>query len=194
MNHFSRYHFKEFYIATGYKGHVIKNYFKKNTFKNWNVNIIPTGQNVMTGGRLKRIKKKLGNIENFFLTYGDGISNINLNKLLNFHLKHKKIATISAVRPPARFGFIKLNNNKVKYFKEKSNLDEGWINGGFMVLNKRIFKLLKGDETYLERDPLEKLSNQGQLYAFKHEGFWKCMDTLRDKEILEKSIKQKKHL
>ena len=194
MNHFSRYHFKDFYIATGYKGNIIKNYFKKNNFKNWNVNIISTGQNVMTGGRLKRIKKKLGNSENFFLTYGDGISNVNLNKLLNFHLKHKKIATISAVRPPARFGFIKLNENKVNYFKEKSNLDEGWINGGFMVLNKRIFKLLKGDHTYLERDPMEKLSNRGQLYAFKHEGFWKCMDTLRDKEILEKNIKQKKHL
>ena len=148
----------------------------------------------MTGGRLKRIKKKLGNSENFFLTYGDGISNVNLNKLLNFHLKHKKIATISAVRPPARFGFIKLNKNKVSYFKEKSNLDEGWINGGFMVLNKKIFKFLKGDHTYLERDPMEKLSNQGQLYAFKHEGFWQCMDTLRDKEILEKNIKQKKHL
>jgi len=194
MNHFSRYHFKDFYIATGYKGNIIKNYFKKNTFKNWNVNIISTGQNVMTGGRLKRIKKKLGNSENFFLTYGDGIANIDLNRLLNFHLKHKKIATISAVRPPARFGFIKLNKNKVNYFKEKSNLDEGWINGGFMVLNKRIFKLLKGDHTYLERDPMEKLSNRGQLYAFKHEGFWKCMDTLRDKEILEKNIKQKKHL
>ena len=194
MNHFSRYHFKDFYIATGYKGSVIKNYFKKNTFKNWNVNIISTGKNVMTGGRLRRIKKKLGNTENFFLTYGDGISNINLKKLLKFHLNHKKIATISAVRPPARFGFIKLNKNKVSYFKEKSNLDEGWINGGFMVLNKKIFKFLKGDHTYLERDPMEKLSNQGQLYAFKHEGFWKCMDTLRDKEILEKNIKQKKHL
>ena len=191
MNHFSRYHFKDFYIATGYKGNIIKNYFKKNTFKNWNVNIISTGQNVMTGGRLKRIKKKLGNSENFFLTYGDGIANIDLNRLLNFHLKHKKIATISAVRPPARFGFIKLNKNKVNYFKEKSNLDEGWINGGFMVLNKRIFKLLKGDHTYLERDPMEKLSNRGQLYAFKHEGFWKCMDTLRDKIDLEQTLNNK---
>ena len=194
MKHFSKYNFKDFYIATGYKGNIIKSYFKKNTFKNWNVNIISTGKNVMTGGRLRRIKEKLGNTENFFLTYGDGISNINLKKLLKFHLNHKKIATISAVRPPARFGFIKLNKNKVSYFKEKSNLDEGWINGGFMVLNKKIFKFLKGDHTYLERDPMEKLSNQGQLYAFKHEGFWKCMDTLRDKEILEKNIKQKKHL
>ena len=148
----------------------------------------------MTGGRLKKLEKKLKGIDNFFLTYGDGISNINLGKLLKFHNKHKRIATISAVRPPARFGFIKLNQNKVRCFREKSSLDEGWINGGFMVLNKKIFKYLKGDETYLERYPLEKLSNNGQLYAFKHEGFWQCMDTLRDKVILEKNIRQKKHL
>ena len=194
MEHFSRYNFKEFIIATGYKGKVIQNYFKKKRYKNWKINIIPTGKNVMTGGRLKKLEKKLKGIDNFFLTYGDGISNINLGKLLKFHNKHKRIATISAVRPPARFGFIKLNQNKVRCFREKSSLDEGWINGGFMVLNKKIFKYLKGDETYLERYPLEKLSNNGQLYAFKHEGFWQCMDTLRDKVILEKNIRQKKHL
>ena len=101
---------------------------------------------------------------------------------------------MSAVRPPARFGFIKLNKNKINYFKEKSSIDEGWINGGFMILNKKIFRYLKGDHTYLEKEPLERLSNKGQLYAFKHEGFWQCMDTLRDKEILEKNIKKKKHL
>ena len=126
------------------------------------------------------------------MTYGDGLSNINLRKLILFHTKHKKIATLSAVRPPARFGFIKLNKNKINYFKEKSSIDEGWINGGFMILNKKIFRYLKGDHTYLEKEPLERLSNKGQLYAFKHEGFWQCMDTLRDKEILEKSIKKKK--
>ena len=145
----------------------------------------------MTGGRLKRLQKKLQYEENFFLTYGDGLSNINLRKLILFHTKHKKIATLSAVRPPARFGFIKLNKNKINYFKEKSSIDEGWINGGFMILNKKIFRYLKGDHTYLEKEPLERLSNKGQLYAFKHEGFWQCMDTLRDKEILEKSIKKK---
>ena len=145
-------------------------------------------------GRIKRLQKKLSNEDDFFLTYGDGVSNINLSRLLKFHKKHKKIATISAVRPPARFGFIKLNNDKVKCFREKSSLDQGWINGGFMVLSKKIFKYLKNDQTYLEREPLEELSNNGQLYAFKHNGFWQCMDTLRDKEVLEKSIKQKKHL
>ncbi len=194
MEHFSRYNFKEFYIATGYKGKIIQNYFKKKKYKNWKINVVSTGKNVMTGGRLKRLEKKLKNEEDFFLTYGDGLSNIDLNILLKFHKKHRKIATISAVRPPARFGFIKLNKNKVNCFREKSSLDEGWINGGFMVLNKKIFKYLKGDQTFLERYPLEKLSDNGQLYAFKHKGFWQCMDTLRDKEILEKCIKQKKHL
>ena len=194
MEHFSRYGFNEFYIATGYKGNIIQNYFKKIKNKNWKIKVVPTGKKVMTGGRLKRLEKKLNNNENFFLTYGDGVSNINLRKLLLFHNRNKRIATISAVRPPARFGHLKLNNNKVKYFKEKSSLDEGWINGGFMVLNKKIFKYLENDNTYLERKPFEELSIQNQLYAYKHEGFWQCMDTLRDKEILEKSLKQKKHL
>ncbi len=194
MKHFSRFDFNEFIIATGYKGEIIEKFFEKNKFKNWDIQIVPTGKKTMTGGRLKRLKNILKNQQNFFLTYGDGVSNINLKKLLEFHKKHKKIATISAVRPPARFGFIKLNKNKVKYFREKSNLDHGWINGGFMVFNNKIFKFLRNDHTYLEKEPLEKLSNSGQLYAFKHNDFWQCMDTLRDKEILEKSIKQKKHL
>jgi len=194
MSHFSKFGFNEFIIATGYKSKIIENYFNKNKFKNWKINIVPTGKNTMTGGRLKRLKKKLNTSKEFFLTYGDGVSNIDLKKLLRFHKNHKKIGTISAVRPPARFGFIKLKKNKVNCFREKSNLDQGWINGGFMVFNKKIFKYIKNDQTYLERDPLEKLSNLGQLYAFKHIGFWQCMDTLRDKEVLEKSIKQKKHL
>lgn len=194
MEHFARFGLKDFLIATGYKGKVIEKYFIKNKYTDWNVEVVPTGKNVMTGGRLKRLQKKLQYEENFFLTYGDGLSNINLRKLILFHTKHKKIATLSAVRPPARFGFIKLNKNKINYFKEKSSIDEGWINGGFMILNKKIFRYLKGDHTYLEKEPLERLSNKGQLYAFKHEGFWQCMDTLRDKEILEKSIKKKKHL
>jgi glucose-1-phosphate cytidylyltransferase len=194
MEHFARFGFNDFYIATGYKGEIIKKYFKNKNFNKWKINVISTGKNVMTGGRLKRLEKKLGDTNDFFLTYGDGLSNINLENLLKFHRRHNKIATISAVRPPARFGFIKLKKNKVDCFREKSSLDEGWINGGFMVLNKKIFKYLKGDQTYLERYPLEKLSDKGELYAFKHDGFWQCMDTLRDKEILEKSIKQKKHL
>tara|TARA_B100000902_G_C27253865_1_gene886771 strand:- start:382 stop:1077 length:696 start_codon:yes stop_codon:yes gene_type:complete len=194
MKHFSRYGFNEFIIAIGYKGEVIKKYFKKNKFKNWKIDVVKTGKNTMTGGRLKRLEKLLNKNKEFFLTYGDGVSNIDLNKLLNFHKKHNKIATISAVRPPARFGFIKLNKNKVNCFREKSSLDQGWINGGFMIFNNKIFKYLKNDQTYLERDPLEKLSNKGQLYAFKHSGFWQCMDTLRDKELLEKSVRKKKHL
>ncbi len=194
MKHFSRYGFNEFIIAIGYKGEVIKKYFKKNKFKNWKIDVVKTGKNTMTGGRLKRLEKLLNKNKEFFLTYGDGVSNIDLNKLINFHKKHNKIATISAVRPPARFGFIKLNKNKVNCFREKSSLDQGWINGGFMIFNNKIFKYLKNDQTYLERDPLEKLSNKGQLYAFKHSGFWQCMDTLRDKELLEKSVRKKKHL
>lgn len=194
MKHFSRYGFNEFIIAIGYKGEVIKKYFKKNKFKNWKIDVVKTGKNTMTGGRLKRLEKLLNKNKEFFLTYGDGVSNIDLNKLLNFHKKHNKIATISAVRPPARFGFIKLNKNKVSCFREKSSLDQGWINGGFMIFNNKIFKYLKNDQTYLEREPLEKLSNKGQLYAFKHSGFWQCMDTLRDKELLEKSVRKKKHL
>ena len=122
MSHFSRFSFNEFIIATGYKSKIIENYFKKNKFKNWKIDIIPTGRNTMTGGRLKRLKKKIKNNEQFFLTYGDGVSNIDLKKLLIFQKKQKKIATISAVRPPARFGFIELKKNKVNCFREKSSL------------------------------------------------------------------------
>ena len=143
----------------------------------------------MTGGRLKRLKKYI-NEKNFMMTYGDGLSTINLKKLLKHHIRYKKYATLTAVRPPARFGAIKLNNNRVSYFKEKSKLDEGWINGGFFVFSSKIFDFIKGDNTYLEREPLQKISKKNQLYAFKHEGFWQCMDTLRDKEILEKEIKK----
>ena len=132
MKHYSNYGFKDFYIALGYKGHIIKKYFKKNNF-GWNINLIDTGQKTMTGGRLKRLKKHLGN-EPFMLTYGDGLSNVNIKKLLNFHKKNKKLVTLTAARPPARFGAIKILGNKVKYFKEKSKLDEGWINGGFFVI------------------------------------------------------------
>ena len=194
MDHFSRFGFKDFIIATGYKGSVIKKYFKKSNFKEWNIKIVNTGKKTMTGGRLKRLEKFLKKKEEFFLTYGDGVSNIDLTKLLKFHQAHNRIATISAVRPPARFGFIKLKRNRVNCFREKSNLDQGWINGGFMIFSSKIFKYLKNDQTYLERDPLENLSKKGELYAFKHSGFWQCMDTLRDKELLEKSIKRKKHL
>ena len=187
MQHFAKYGFKEFYIAAGYKQNVIKNYFKNNKF-GLKVKIIDTGQKTMTGGRIRRLKNYLKN-EAFFLTYGDGVSDVNIRKLLKFHKKSKGIATLTAVRPPARFGAIKISGNKVKYFREKSRLDEGWINGGFFIFEPEIFNYLKGDKTFLEKEPLTKLGFQKKLNAFKHEGFWQCMDTVRDKEILEKIIK-----
>ena len=143
----------------------------------------------MTGGRIKRLKKFLNN-QPFMLTYGDGLSDVNLKKLLNFHKKNKKIATLTAVRPPARFGAIKIKGSQVSYFKEKSKLDEGWINGGFFILEPSIFKYIKGDQTFFEREPLQKISKLKSLCAYKHHGFWQCMDTLRDKEILEKEIRK----
>ena len=187
MEHYAKFGFKEFYIALGYKGHIIKKYFKNKKFK-WSINLIDTGLNTMTGGRIKRLKKYLKN-ETFFLTYGDGVSDINLKKLLKFHKKNKNLVTLSAVRPPARFGAIKLSGNKVKVFKEKDIMDEGWINGGFFVIEPQFLNYIKNDSTFLEKEPLEKASKAGQLFAFKHEGFWQCMDTKRDKDKLEKILK-----
>jgi glucose-1-phosphate cytidylyltransferase len=187
MEHYAKFGFKEFYIALGYKGNVIKKYFKKKKLK-WSINLIDTGLNTMTGGRIKRLKKYLIN-ETFFLTYGDGVSDINLKKLLKFHKKNKNLVTLSAVRPPARFGAIKLSGNKVKVFKEKDIMDEGWINGGFFVMEPQFFDYIKNDSTFLEKEPLEKASKAGQLFAYKHEGFWQCMDTKRDKDKLEKILK-----
>ena len=190
MNHYSKSGFKDFIIATGYKSKIIEKFFRKKIF-NWNVKIIYTGKNTMTGGRLKRLRKVVGN-ETFMMTYGDGVSNINLKKLIKFHKKNKKMITLTAVRPPARFGAIKINGHLVKHFKEKSKLDEGWINGGFFVIESKFLKFIKNDKTYLEREPLETASKKRQLSAFKHEGFWQCMDTKRDKDYLEKNIKTKK--
>ena len=125
------------------------------------------------------------------LTYGDGLSDVNIRKLLNFHKKNKKIATLTAVRPPARFGAVRIKGNKVKYFKEKSKLDVGWINGGFFVFNSKVFDFIKNDGTFLEREPLKKLCKIGELNAFQHRGFWQCMDTIRDKQIIEEILKRK---
>ena len=191
MKHYSNYGFKDFYIALGYKGHIIKKYFKKNNF-GWNINLIDTGQKTMTGGRLKRLKKHLGN-EPFMLTYGDGLSNVNIKKLLNFHKKNKKLVTLTAARPPARFGAIKILGNKVKYFKEKSKLDEGWINGGFFVMQPEFLNYIKNDQTFLEREPMELLTKKNQLVAFKHDNFWQCMDTKRDMDNLNIILKNKNY-
>lgn len=188
MNSYSKFDFKEFIIALGYKGELIKEHFKSHKNK-WKVNLVDTGQNTMTGGRLKRLKEVIGN-ETFMLTYGDGLSNINLKELLEFHKKNKKIVTVSAVRPPARFGFIKFKDDKVLSFKEKSKLDVGWINGGFFVMEPKFLDYIKGDSTYLEREPLEKIAKEGNMCAYKHSGFWQCMDTLRDKIVLEELIRE----
>ncbi len=190
MKHYSKYGYKNFYIALGYKGHVIKKYFRKKFF-DWNINLVETGKNTMTGGRLKRLTKILGK-DRFMMTYGDGLSNVNLNKLLKFHKKNKKLLTLTAVRPPARFGAIKITGSRVNYFKEKSKLDEGWINGGFFVIESEFLKTIKNDKTYLEREPFENLAKKRQLSAFKHHGFWQCMDTKRDKDILDKLLKKRK--
>lgn len=190
MNHYSKFGFNEFYIAAGYKGKVIKDYFKNNYNKN-KIRIFDTGKKTMTGGRLRRLKRYLKD-ETFLMTYGDGVSNVNIKKLVEYHKKKRKLVTLTAVRPPARFGAIKIRNGKVLYFKEKSKLDESWINGGFFVMEPEFLKYLKNDNTYLERDPFEKACKQKQLNAFKHNGFWQCMDTKRDKDYLEKIFKKRK--
>ncbi len=190
MKHYLKYGYNEFYIALGYKGNVIREYFKKNPFK-FKINLINTGKTTMTGGRVKRLKKYLGN-EDFFLTYGDGVSNVNLDKLVRFHKNNEKLVTLTAVRPPARFGALKLNSQYVSYFKEKSKMDEGWINGGFFVMSPNFLNFIKGDNTFLEREPLEKITKLKQLLAYKHRGFWQCVDTVRDLITLKKSLKKNK--
>ena len=190
MKLYAKYGYKDFYIALGYKGEIIKKFFNKKFF-DWNIHLIETGENTMTGGRLKRLKKYIGK-ETFMMTYGDGLSNVNLKKLLKFHKKNKKLTTLTAVRPPARFGTLKLNGQYVSYFKEKSKLDEGWINGGFFVMEPEFLKFIKNDNTYLEREPLEAATKKGQLIAFMHEGFWQCMDTKRDKDKLNEILNSKK--
>ena len=192
IEHYIRHGFKEFYLALGYKSEVIKKYIRtKKLGKKTKIHLIETGKNTMTGGRLKRLKKYISD-ETFMMTYGDGLSNIDLKKLLQFHKKNNKLVTLTAVRPPARFGAIKLKKNLVNYFKEKSKMDEGWINGGFFVIEPEFLKYIKNDSTYLEREPLEILTKKKQLSAFRHEGFWQCMDTKRDKDRLEKILKRKK--
>ena len=183
MNIFAKYNYNDFVVATGYKGEVIKKYFSSLS-ENWTISLIDTGQKTMTGGRIKRLQKIIGN-ETCMMTYGDGLADINLDKLINFHKSHGKLVTVTAVRPPARFGAIQLDGDRVSNFKEKSYLDQGWINGGFFVFEPDFFNFIDGDNTYLEREPLEKVANDGELFAYKHEGFWQCMDTKRDKENLE---------
>ncbi|SHF15711.1 glucose-1-phosphate cytidylyltransferase [Marinitoga hydrogenitolerans DSM 16785] len=207
MKLYSYYGFNDFIICLGYKGYIIKEYFLNyfyhmsditidlsdggvkihNTYaENWKITLVDTGLNTMTGGRIKKIKKYIGN-ETFMLTYGDGVGNINIKELADFHKKHGKLSTLTAVQPSGRFGALTLNEkNEIKQFIEKPAGDGAWINGGFFVLEPGIFDYIKDDTTIWEREPLEKLADEGNLYAYKHYGFWKPMDTLRDKNELER--------
>ena len=199
MKHYSDFNFNKFIVCGGYKYNYIKNFFlqnkkliKKKKFE-WDVNIINTGLKTQTGARIKKIKKYIKDEKLFFMTYGDGVANVNIKKILQFHKKHKKIATLTAVRPLPRFGNITLNKNKVSSFSEKDRLQEGWINGGFFVLNREVFDYIDNRENCIfEKEPLQNLSKNGQLMAYKHEGFWHPMDTLRDKNYLNELCKKKK--
>lgn len=205
MKIYSSYGFNDFIICLGYKGYIIKGFFanyflhtsdvtidlKDNKIEvhsvkaePWKVTLVDTGLNTMTGGRIKRIKPFVEN-QTFMLTYGDGVGNIDIKKLLEFHKSHGKYATLTAVQPSGRFGALHLEGDKVKEFEEKPKGDGAWVNGGFFVLEPQIFDYIEGDETIWEKEPLENLAKDGQLMAYKHTGFWKPMDTLRDKRELE---------
>ena len=206
MKHYAHHGFKEFFIALGYKGEIIKRYFLEYyslngnitiDFKNgeiltrdkecedWIVRIVDTGLETNTGGRLKRLKDFLSDGP-FMLTYGDGVCDVNLEDLFRFHRSHNRIATVTAVRPPARFGGLVFDGDLVAEFVEKPQIGEGWINGGFFVFEPVIFDYLEGDQSSLEADALERLASIGQLAAYRHDLFWQCMDTLRDKRLLER--------
>jgi glucose-1-phosphate cytidylyltransferase len=207
MKSYSHYGYNDFIICCGYKGFFIKQYFAdyylhrsditfdfskdnemivhSNVAEPWRVTLVDTGLSTMTGGRVKRVSEYIGN-KTFMLTYGDGVSDININNLLKFHKAHGKLATLTAIQPGGRFGMLGINEtDSIENFSEKSKEDGGWINGGFMILEPEILEYIDGDSTILERHPLESLANTGELKAFKHQGFWQCMDTLRDKIYLE---------
>ncbi len=215
MKIYDKFGFNEFILPLGYKGEYIKNYFINyktinsnlkidldsgevssinNPKENWKVSLIDTGKKTLTGGRLLRLKEYVKD-GTFMMTYGDGVSDINIDDLLNFHKSHGRIATVTAVRPQARFGGLHINeNNLVESFVEKPSSNENnesWINGGYFVFNKQVFDYLEDDMTILERSPLENLSKDGQLMSFKHNGFWQCMDTIRDKEFLNQLLTNK---
>lgn len=205
MKSYAGHGFKEFVVALGYKGDVIKRYFldyakvqssfsvnlasgdimrRGGGFDDWTVHLVDTGAQTLTGGRIKRLAPVLGR-ETFMATYGDGVCNVDAAELLAFHRKHGKLATITAVRPPARFGGLVFDGDRVVEFTEKPQVGEGWINGGFFVLEPRVFDYIDGDSTTFEAEPLERLAAEGQLMAYKHDAFWQCMDTLRDLRLLE---------
>jgi glucose-1-phosphate cytidylyltransferase len=212
LKHYAYYGFKDFVIALGYKGEYIKKYMVDYSSLNsnltvnmkngdvsihhgqredWTVELIDTGMNTLTGGRIKRLAPYVGN-ETFMLTWGDGVANVDLKKLLEFHRSHGKLATLTAVRPPARYGYMVFEGSRVSQFTEKPQIGEGWINGAFFVLEPGVFEYIEGDNTQWENEPLEGLAKDGQLMAYQHDGFWQCMDTLREKYILEKYWKSGK--
>jgi len=205
MRHYSHYGHDEFVIALGYKGSVIKKYMvdycslssnltvklKTGDIKvhdsdkpDWTVDLVDTGTETLTGGRIKRLAPHLGN-ETFMLTWGDGVSDVNLDELLKFHRAHGKLATMTAVRPPARFGHLEFDGDRIASFTEKPQTQEGWINGAFFVLEPKVLDYIEGDTTQWEKAPLENLAAEGQLMAYRHSSFWQCMDTLRDKKLLQ---------
>ena len=205
MQRYSKFGHKDFYLALGYKAEVIKEYFLNYRALNadfavdlssgiitplqvdkadWKVTLINTGDDSMTGGRVKRLQKFIGN-ETCMLTYGDGVADIDLDALLTFHRSHGKMITVSAVRPGARFGELEMDGSCVMSFKEKPQMHDGWINGGFFVVEPEFFDLIAGDSIMLEREPMEQATQAGELMAYRHEGFWHCMDTKRDHELLE---------
>lgn len=205
MEHYAHYGFDSFVIALGYKGEVIKRFMvdycsvssnltvdlrrghvavHDGPRPNWKVDLIDTGQETMTGGRIKRLAPYVNN-ETFMVTWGDGVSDVDLGRLLEFHRSHGKLATLTAVRPPARYGRLTLDGDRVQLFEEKPQLGEGWINGAYFVLEPGVFDYIDGDDTQWEKEPLERLASDGQLMAYKHTSFWQCMDTLREKYILE---------
>ena len=190
MKHYAYFGFNEFIIALGYKGKIIKDFFMKYHFLNnikdkWTAYLVDTGLETMTGGRIKRVAKLLKD-ETFMMTYGDGVSDINLKDLFQFHRSHKKLATITAVRPPARFGEMVFEGDKIVKFSEKPKIKESWISGGFFVLEPEALNYIEDDNTRWEREPLEKLAKDGQLMAYRHDGFWQCMDNVRDLRYLRK--------
>ena len=190
INYYNKFGFKNFILALGYKGSYIKKNLKYK--KNINISFVKTGTKTLTGGRLLKLKNILKNEKYFHLTYGDGLTNQNLRKLEKFHLLHKKVATITAVRPPVRFGEINLSGTNVKNFQEKIQSNKNWINGGFFVFSKEIFNYIKNNNSMLETEPINMLIKAKQLKAFKHNGFWQCMDTMRDKQALEEMLKANK--
>ena len=214
MKYYSAFGFNDFIICLGYKAYIIKEFFADyylhmsditfdfrnenkmivhdNFAEPWRVTLVDTGLNTMTGGRIKRVRDYVGD-ESFMLTYGDGVADVDIKALLEFHKKHGKIATMTAIRPSVRFGILDIEQgNAITSFREKSQEDMGLINGGFMVLEPGIFDFIEGDNTVLEREPLEKLARQRELMAFKHDGFWQCMDTLRDKKLLDELLAEDK--